>query len=222
MESSVTPVGLLCLGAIRRDPGRPAKLAEFREAHRLDGGRWKRELDLPFELFAGIEKYQIDQRLAARAGRQKLHIFSHVLRNNTDPDLVLHAEHACADQDIATESAIALADACAIISLESEISADELLDLDSDTEQAGDQLLEARSGFCLRGHQAGKRQLAGVGDTIELMIDRRSEPDHAAYIGNEAVFSGPIPLRDRPRIRPGAKEQLQKTIIQKVEEARKG
>ncbi len=47
-------------------------------------------------------------------------------------------------------------------------------------------------------------------------------PMQRAEIGGEAVVVRPVVLGDRPRIRPGAEEELQEAVVEDVEKARKG
>ena len=61
-----------------------------------------------------------------------------------------------------------------------------------------------------------------VRNGIEALIWLRAQSDGGADIGDEAVGVGPVMLGDRPGIRPGAKEQFDKAVIEEIEKARKG
>ena len=63
-------------------------------------------------------------------------------------------------------------------------------------------------------------ELLRVRHRAEPAVGRRADADERSEIGSEAVEIGPVVLRDRPRIRPGAEEQLQEAVVQDVEEAR--
>ena len=105
--------------------------------------------------------------------------------------------------------------------LEGEPGADEFIDLDFDVEQTADEASQPRGGFRLRGDEAGKGELGGVGNRIEIAMRLCSDSDHRADIGDEAVVLRTVVLRDRPCIGPGPEEQLQEAMVEQVEEARK-
>ena len=98
--------------------------------------------------------------------------------------------------------------------------ADELLDLRLDVEHPVDRRGKPRGGFRLRAEQAGKSELCGVRHTVQILVRARADPDRRADIGDEAVGVGTVVLRNRPGVRPGAKEQLNEAVIEQVEKAR--
>ena len=104
--------------------------------------------------------------------------------------------------------------------LEHETGADEFLDLRLDIEQPADGACEPRGAFCLGAKKPGKLKLRRIRNAVEVLVRLGANSDRRADIGDEAVSVGAIMLRDRPGIRPGAKEQLNKAMIENVEKAR--
>jgi hypothetical protein len=80
---------------------------------------------------------------------------------------------------------------------------------------------QPRGALGLRRHQPGESKLGCVGHRIAIAVGWRSDADHRAHIGGEAVGLRAIMLADWPGIRPGAEEQLQEAMIEDVEKARK-
>ena len=111
--------------------------------------------------------------------------------------------------------------------------ADEFVDLDASAEQAGAETREPRrrsSPWPRSGRRtppwrtgAGCPVLLGVRRLAAALLERRrADADHRADVVDEAILAGPVVLRDRPGVRPGAEEQLQKPPLEEVDEARKG
>src|SRR6266436_2586587 len=96
MEPRIAPIGFGG-GPIRRHPARPAELAETAEPDRRGIACRDRQLGIPLELLAGIEKHEIGQRLAQVPGRQKANVLGQVLGEYPNPDLVLNAEDVSAE-----------------------------------------------------------------------------------------------------------------------------
>ena len=76
--------------------------------------------------------------------------------------------------------------------------------------------------FACDPNSPAKPKLGGIRDAIEILIGLGADADSRANIGHEAIRVGAVVLDDRPGIRPGAKEQLNETMIENVEKARKG
>src|ERR1044071_337972 len=106
MKARIRSIGTIRLSPVRRHPASPAELPELRKPHRLDRTCGDRQFDLPIELVADIEEYQIGQGFAAPAAWQVLHVVRHRLDEDADPELVLHAIDAGPHQDIDDEPAV--------------------------------------------------------------------------------------------------------------------
>src|SRR5579871_3808473 len=218
MEARIATIGFLA-GPIWRHPAGPAQLTKPAEPDGLRGPGGYRELDIVFELLAIVEEHEVGQRLAEIAGRQETNILSQVLRKNLNPDFILNAENAAAQQRILAQHVVATAKAGPLGRLDDETQADELLDLGPDVEESADCRSQPRGGFRLRSEQTGEDQLGAVRQTVVMMIGTRSDSDGRTDIGNEAVCVGTVVLRDRARIRPCPEEQLDKSVVEQIEKS---
>src|SRR6188508_2452328 len=124
---------------VRREPGGPSDLARCAEADGRSLARRERELRLPFELIADVEEDRVGERRTAVAGRQKARVVRKILRVDANADLVLDAVDRPAHDDITSEHAILGAEMTAIIRLNHQPVADELLHFGTDSEQPADQ-----------------------------------------------------------------------------------
>ena len=71
--------------------------------------------------------------------------------------------------------------------------------------------------------EPGKGKLGDVVEAVALAVRRRdADAGEGADIADEAVVVGPVVMGDRPRIRPGAEEELQEAVGEDVGEAREG
>src|SRR5581483_3757326 len=139
---------------------------------------------------------------------------SQISGKNPDSDFVLNAEDAATQQRILPQHVVRPAKTRPLGWFDDETQADELFDLGLDIENSANGGSQARGRFRLRAKQAGKTQLGAVGKTIPMMIRLRSDSDRRTDIGDEAVGIWTIMLRDRPRIRPGAEEQLDESVVE--------
>src|SRR5579859_5117636 len=96
-------------GPVRRHPACPAKLAEAAKPYGFGSPGRYCQLDIVVELFAAVEKHQICQRFAEVAGRQETNIPGKIFRENPNPDLVLNAEDAAAQQRVFAKHIVSFA-----------------------------------------------------------------------------------------------------------------
>ena len=116
---------------------------------------------------------------------------------------------------------MARAEARAFVSLERQPGADEFVDLDAHAEQSGKQAAQARGALHPRREQARIFHLGEIGQRIGVAERRRADADHRTDIGAKPILAGPVVLRDRARVGPGAKEQRDEPALKNVGETRK-
>src|ERR1700761_390836 len=143
MKARIATISLFA-GPVRRHPACPAKLAEPAKPHGLGGPGRYCQLDIVVELFAVIEEHQIRQRFAKVAGRQEADISRKIFRKDPDPDLVLNAEDAAAQQRVLAKHVVPLAENRPLGSVEDKARADEFVDLGFDAEYSADSGGQAR------------------------------------------------------------------------------
>src|SRR6195256_3534789 len=219
MEPGVAPI-CFCRGPVWRHPGGPAQLPELAETDRLDSGRWDGQFGIPIELGSIVEIDEVRERLAEVAAGQKSHVLGQALGVDADPDLVLNAVDASAQHRLFAERVMALAQNRIVLSVEHQPRSDELIDFRLDLKQAAEGTGETRGGFGLASQQSCKAELGGVRDAVEIPVGFGAAADCGADVGEKTVSRRAVVLRDRARIRPRTEEQLKKTVIEDVEEAR--
>src|ERR1700722_10545267 len=221
VEPRVPAERFVGLRPIGRHPACPPDLRVAAEPDRSNLARRNSELHVPVVFETEVEKHRIGDLLRDRRAGQKLAEMLDVSHEDSDAKLVADGVHARARDAILAEAAVGRAEARALASVKLEPTADEFLDLDARLEVTREKCAQTGHALDARGEQAGIGQLGEIGDRVGVAKRRCSDADHRADIGAEAVFVGPIVLSDRARVRPGAKEQRQKTALEEVGETRK-
>ena len=127
--------------------------------HRLDLAGRQRQLDIPVELIAEIEEDRIGQRLAAVPSAGSARYSRHVLRDRCGcGSCPATLKTLPPTQRVDAERAVLRPSARAVGRVERQPHADELLDLDLDAEQAGEEAAQPRGGFRLRRRSARQRR----------------------------------------------------------------
>src|SRR5579862_2476146 len=143
MKARIATISLFA-GPVRRHPACPAKLPEPAKPHGLCGPGRYCQLDIVVELFSIIKEHQICQRFAKIAGGQEANIPRKIFRENPNPDLVLNAEDAAAQQRVLTKHVVPLAENRPLGCVEDKARADEFVDLGFDAEYSADSGGQAR------------------------------------------------------------------------------
>ena len=126
-----------------------------------------------------------------------------------------------AEQRVFAQSIVAAAQDSPFGRFDHQAATDKLLDLRLNLKQTANSARKPGGAFCLRPDEASKSQLCRVRQAVEILVRFGAEADGGANIGDETVGVRTIMLRDRTGIRPRSKEQLNKTMIEDVEKARK-
>ena len=79
---------------------------------------------------------------------------------------------------------------------------------------------QPRGALHPRAEQARIFHLDEMRQRVDVVERRRSDADHRAEIGAEAVLVGPVVLGYRTGVSPGAEEQRQEAPLKDVDEAR--
>ena len=145
-----------------------------------DLSRGQSQLHVPVDFAADVEINRVDEFRALRAIGEKGAVLRDVAGENADADLVLDGEAGGPDDQIDAQFRRPRAEPRAIVALQRQPRSDELLDFDLDVEDGPKEGAKPRRRFGLAGQNAGQRQLARIGQPVEVAEGRRSQADMRA------------------------------------------